>query len=358
MRRFIALLLFPSLVFAAPNFKLEERFSGFGVIWGMTFLDAQTLLLTERSGAAYLVDLGSGKKRSLAGLPSVYASGQGGLLDAVATANAPNENWIYVTYSKQTPDGGITVLARAQLKDNAFSNWQTLLETTSAFSGGHHFGSRIAFDNSGHVFFSIGDRGERESAQDLSNHAGSIVRLKLDGSVPKDNPFVGVKNALPEIWSYGHRNPQGLAFDVAKSRLWAIEHGPRGGDELNRVEKGKNYGWPVISYGKEYWGPVAVGEGTHKAGMEQPVKYFVPSIAPGSLLLYTGKMFPEWKGTLFAGALKLQHLNHLIVDDSGRMAKEERFLEDLNERIRALAQAPDGSLYFSTDSGKIYQIFK
>jgi glucose/arabinose dehydrogenase len=171
-----------------------------------------------------------------------------------------------------------------------------------------------------------------------------------------DNPFVGNPAALDEIWSYGHRNPQGLAWDRQHRRLWTIEHGPRGGDEINLVRKGLNYGWPVISYGKEYWGPLAVGEGTEREGMEQPVKYYVPSIAPGSLLVYSGEAFPQWRGNLLAGALKLRHINRIVLDAQGRAVDEERLLEDYAERIRALAEGPDGLVYFSTDSGQIARL--
>ena len=213
-------------------------------------------------------------------------------MDVALLPNYKTTGWLYFTYVKEIEGEGATVLARAKLNKNKFYSWQELLVTSSRSDTSHHFGSRIAFDNNGHVFFGIGDRGERPNAQDISNHAGSILRLNLDGSIPHDNPFVNTKNALPEIWSYGHRNPQGLTYDIKTNRLWEIEHGPRGGDEINLIIKGANYGWPVISYGKEYWGPLAVGEGTHRKGMEQPVKVYIPSIAPGSLLMYSGNAFP------------------------------------------------------------------
>jgi glucose/arabinose dehydrogenase len=182
------------------------------------------------------------------------------------------------------------------------------------------------------------------------------MRLTRDGRIPQDNPFISRDDVLPEIWSYGHRNPQGMAYDPEHKRLWLIEHGPRGGDEINLVMPGRNYGWPVISYGKEYWGPMAVGEGTHREGMEQPVKQYTPSIAPGSLLLYSGKAFPAWRGNLFAGALKLRHINRVTLDKEGKAIAEERLLTDLDERIRALAEDPRGWIWFSTDSGRIYVI--
>ena len=204
------------------------------------------------------------------------------------------------------------------------------------------------------LYFSIGDRGNRPNGQNLETHAGSILRLNVDGSVPQDNPFVEVKGARNEIWSYGHRNPQGLFWDGDNQRLWSIEHGPRGGDELNLIERGANYGWPIISYGKEYASFSSVGEGTHKEGMEQPKKFYIPSIAPGSLIQYTGNAFPEWQGDLLAGALKLRHINKIKIDQEGNAIAEERLMEDLNERIRALLESPEGWIYFSTDSGNIY----
>ncbi len=230
------------------------------------------------------------------------------------------------------------------------------MQARSASATGRHFGSRIVFDVQGHLFFSVGDRGVRPNGQDLTTHAGSILRLNLDGSLPADNPFLNRPGALPEIYSFGHRNPQGLAYDAKRERLWSIEHGPRGGDEINLIKAGENYGWPVVSHGKEYWGPMMVGEATHKAGMMDPVKVYVPSIAPGSLLLYSGKAFPGWRDDLFSGALKLTHLNRVSLNQEGQPVAEERLLESLGERIRALAEDPQGWLYLSTDSGKILRL--
>ncbi len=356
-----ALLLFvaSALVSLAASAQFDVREIGRvgGVPWGMTFVGDNQLLFTRRDGSAGVLDTQRATVRELSGLPAVLAAeGQGGLLDvAVAPGYRPGD-WIYLTYSKPVGDSGATTLARARLDGTRLSDWKYLLVTDSVSDTSRHYGSRITFDGHGHLYFGIGDRGERPNGQDRSNHAGSILRLKLDGSVPSDNPFVGQPGVRPEIWSYGHRNPQGLSFDPVTGRLWEIEHGPRGGDEINRVEKGKNYGWPVISYGKEYWGPLSVGEGTERAGMQQPVKYYVPSIAPGSLIVYQGDAFPQWKGALMAGALKLRHLNIVKVDEQGREVSEDRILEDLGERIRALTEDAQGHIYFSTDSGKIFRI--
>ena len=339
-----------------PNFKLELLAQGLGVPWAMAFLNDRELIFTERQGNIRILDLESLEITTLRGAVEVDAEGQGGMLDVATGPDYTTRGWLYFTYSKSTVSGAVTTLARARRSGIQLSDWQELLVTDSATSGYRHFGSRIAFDQQGHVFFGVGDRGDRDSAQDLSSHAGTIMRLRLDGSIPDDNPFLSRNNTLPEIWSYGHRNPQGLLYDHSSGNLWSIEHGPRGGDEINLVVKGANYGWPVISYGKEYWGPVSIGEGTEKPGMEQPVKVYIPSIAPGSLLLYSATAFPQWQGNLFSGALKLRHLNRVSISVDNKAIAEERLLGDLNERIRALAQSPEGWIYFSTDSGKIIRM--
>ena len=337
------------------EYRVEQLIDGLDIIWGMAFLSADQMILTHRDGSISLFNTSNFELTELQGAPEVFASGQGGLLDVAVTSTYQPGDWIYFTYSKPFFDEAATTLARAKLQGHQLSGWQDLLVTKSLSDSTRHFGSRIAFDNQGQLFFSVGDRGHRPNGQDLSTHAGSILRLTLDGKTPADNPFVNKKNALPEIWSYGHRNPQGLAYDQRHKRLWAIEHGPRGGDEINLIESGKNYGWPVISYGKEYMSPFAVGEGTEKPGMEQPVKVYIPSIAPGSLLLYTGRAFPAWQGNLFSGALKLRHINRVVLKNNKATA-EERLLEYLKERIRSLAQSPEGWLYVGTDSGKILRI--
>ena len=340
------------------NVKVEQIADGFGVPWGMVFLSTNKVLITERSGSVFILNLNNSKKTKLKNTPDVLYDGQGGMLDVAIPPDYRTSKWIYFTYVKKVDNEGVTVLARANLDINKFqfNNWQELLVSDSGTDESYHFGSRIAFDDRGYVYFGIGDRGERPNAQNLTNHAGTIMRLNLDGSIPADNPFINKKGALPEIWSYGHRNPQGLAYDFKHKRLWEIEHGPRGGDEINLIVAGVNYGWPVISYGKEYWGPIAVGEGTHRKGMQQPVKVYVPSIAPGSLIMYSGDAFSKWKGNLFSGALKLRHINRIVLDNKGQAIKEERLLESLDERIRALAQSPEGWIYFTTDSGKIYRL--
>ncbi len=325
----------------ASTYQVIKIASGLGIPWGMSFLSNNEIIFTERGGKVGVLRLDSGDYYYLTTVPGIYVSGQGGLLDVAKPSNESND-WIYFTYSKLINGNGATTLSRAHIKD-------------SVTDTDRHFGSRIAF-NDNYVFFSVGDRGHRPNAQDLGSHAGSIIRLNMDGSVPDDNPFVSDPDALDEIWSYGHRNPQGLVWDKGRKILWSIEHGPRGGDEINIIMKGKNYGWPTISYGKEYWLPIAVGEGTTKDGMEQPIKYYDPSIAPGSLMLYNGRAFPKWHGSLLAGALKLQHINIVDIDKSGNEVSETRELKYLNQRIRTLTQSASGLIYFSTDSGNIYVI--
>ena len=350
-------LLFLPIQLSADELIVETVATVPGIPWGMDFIDENRIIITIRSGKLGILDIKHNRFDQVKGLPKIATDGQGGLLDVAIGPHFLSDGWIYLTYSKSTNRGHVTTLARSQLKNKQLLNWQDLLVTDSASEiDTHHFGSRITFDHKGHVFFSIGDRGVREKAQNLRNHAGSIIRLTLDGKIPADNPFVNQKDKLDEIWSYGHRNPQGLVFDLDNNRLWSIEHGPRGGDEINLIGKGLNYGWPVVSHGKEYSLPIAIGEGTEKPGMESPRKVYIPSIAPGSLLYYDGTAFPEWQGNLFAGALKLQHLNRVEIDDNNQVTFEHRLLEDLSERIRALTQSPEGWIYISTDSGKIMRL--
>lgn len=367
MRFFLALCLAASFLSATVllrgqsegmHFRVEVVASGLKSIpWGMVFVDESTLLLTQIQGDILLLDVRSGRVRPVFGMPvqPVYG-GQGGLLDVAKSPQFKEDNTLFFTYVKSVSFQGATTLASATLENHMLTNWKDLLITQSTSNTSQHFGSRIAFDENGLLYFSIGDRGVRAEAQDLRSHKGTIVRLHQDGSVPSDNPFVDHPYALKEIYSYGHRNPQGLAFDPLKHRLYASEHGPRGGDEINLIEAGKNYGWPSISYGKEYWAPISIGEGTHKEGMEQPLHHYTPSIAPGSLLVYTGGAFPHWQGNLFLGALKLQHLNRIVLDENDRVVKEERLLESLGLRIRQVLQDENGWLYLSTDSGEILRI--
>ncbi|WP_051207636.1 PQQ-dependent sugar dehydrogenase [Saccharospirillum impatiens] len=365
---FSGTLLLPSTALAEPltegsslghDYQVEEIANGFSAPWGMTFVSDTELVITGRGGQLWILDTGSKTRTELSGLPDDIATrGQGGLLDVQASPSFSSDKTLYFTYSKTVNNGAATTLARALLSSNnrQLTQWEDLLVTDSASSAGQHFGSRVTFDNDGYVYFGVGDRGDRDNGQDFSNHAASIMRLHQDGRVPDDNPFVSDSGIPNEIWSLGHRNPQGLVFDEQRNMLWEIEHGPRGGDEINVIEPGGNYGWPVVSHGREYWGPVDVGEAESLPGYIDPVKVYVPSIAPGSLIVYQGEAFPGWQGHLFAGALVLTHLNHIEVTEQGGIGREDRLLDELGERIRAVAEDHRGHLYLSTDSGRILRI--
>ena len=361
------LLLLPAFLFSQTiqyksddaNIIVEKMASGLGVVWGMTFISDDELLFTVKTGSIGLLNTKTKEIKNIFNIPenqNLNYSGQGGLLDVQKSPNFSKDNQLFFTYVKEVNGKSTTALASAKLQNNKLINWNDLFISQAFSDTTRHFGSRITFDENGHLFFSIGDRGVRENSQDLSNHAGSIIRLNLDGTIPPDNPFINQENALPEIYSYGHRNPQGLFYDNETAKLWSIEHGPRGGDEINLIEKGKNYGWPIISYGKEYWNNFAVGESTSKEGMQQPIKYYDPSIAPSSLIVYNGNLFKKWNGNIFSGVLKLMHLNRIVLDKDNKVIKEERLLENLNKRIRNVIQSSDGKIYVSSDSGNIYML--
>ena len=362
---FLIIVFLPSFVFSQEilkfaseemSIKVEKVASNLGVVWGMTFISNDKILMTLKNGQIAILYLKENKIKYLKNTPNILYDGQGGLLDVQISPNFKKDKTLFFTYVKEIQNKGATTLASAKLLDDELIDWKDLLVSKSQSNTSRHFGSRITFDNEGHIYFSIGDRGVRPNGQDLSNHAGSIIRLNLDGSIPKDNPFLYEKGKLSEIYSYGHRNPQGLFYDKSSKNLWSIEHGPRGGDEINLIIKGANYGWPTISYGKEYWNPMPVGEGTHKEGMVQPKYVYIPSIAPSSLIVYDGDKFPNWKGNIFSGALKLRHLNRIVVNEYDEVILEERLLKELGERIRNIIQSPKGDLYISTDSGNIYSL--
>ena len=335
------------------RFVVEELSGDFRLPWGFDFLSPSEMIITEKSGKISKLNLKTGAKTKIDHSLQVMERGQGGLLDIQTHPNFPETPWIYVTYVKNKQGQGVTTLTRFQLAKNKMVNKQILLETQSATDTGRHFGSRIAFDGEGHVFFTVGDRGHRPNGQDLTTHAGTVIRLKEDGKVPHDNPFVGSKNKLAEIWSWGHRNPQGLVFDSQTKTLWEIEHGPRGGDEINKIQKGQNYGWARVSFGKEYRSEKAVGEATKMAGMADPIYQYTPSIAPCGLEIYRGSKFPGWQGQLFTGSLALTHLNRIALTPA---LNENRLLEGKGWRIRNVKEGPDQLIYLSTDRGQILRL--
>jgi glucose/arabinose dehydrogenase len=328
--------------------EAELVFDGLNVPWAIEFSTPAQAYVSERNGAIVQVDFTAKSKVKLPTPNNVYTGGQGGLFDLVLSPL--NSNKLYLTYSKNSKSGAVTALGVLDT-EHLEAGWETLFTASMVGSGGRHFGSRLLLDRQ-HIYMTVGERGERDAAQDLTNHNGTIVRLLHDGR-PADNPSLS-SESLPEIYSYGHRNPQGITRD-SDGQIWAIEHGPRGGDELNRIVAGANYGWPLVSHGKEYWGPISVGDGTSAPGMVDPDVVYIPSIAPGSLLFYSGERYPSLSNKWLAGSLKLTHIN-VISQNSGELEEELRLFESLNERIRDITVSPDDYLYFTTDSGKIYKI--
>lgn len=351
-----------------------------GVIWGFDFMPSSSVpdssgktwaIVSERGGAIYLLELTSGQKRPLQGLPQTVEVGQGGLMDVRLHPQFQNNKWVFFSYVAVYEKGQGTIVARAKLeglrtKKPRLTNLKILFKSSPPGSGGRHFGCRIVFENDNTLYFAVGDRGDRHKAQDLTYPNGKVFRLHTDGSIPADNPFVGrglvgKRKVLEAIWSWGHRNPQGLAIHPHTGQLWEQEHGPRGGDEINLIEKGKNYGWPIITYGKEYWGP-SIGT-THKKGMEQPVKYYVPSIAPSSLMIYSGRLFEQWKGDFFSAALRDPHIHRVVIQRAKgrrpRVLRQEVLLAGFRHRIRHIREEPStGEIYFSTDSGHFFRLKK
>jgi glucose/arabinose dehydrogenase len=316
------------------------------------------MLVTERPGRLRSVDRNGRVSEPLAGVPRVLARGQGGLLDITLDPRFDDNRLVYLSYAEPGVGGTAgTAVARGRLGDGRLEDVRVIYQQQPKVEGSNHFGSRLVFARDGTLFVTQGDRfAYRDRAQDLSVGLGKIVRITSDGAVPRDNPFVDRAGARPEIWSYGHRNIQSAALHPQTGQLWTVEHGARGGDELNHPEAGKNYGWPVITYGVDYSG-ARIGAGTAKPGMEQPVYYWDPVIAPSGMAFYTGDAFPDWQGNLFIGSLRPGLLVRLSLVD-GRVTREERYLDDLKERIRDVRQGPDGLLYLLTDSsdGRILQV--
>lgn len=342
----------------AGEVLVETVATGLRNPWSLAFLPDGRMLVTEKPGRLRIVADGK-LLEPIAGVPEVFARGQGGLLDVVLDPDFTSNRVIYLSYAEPRHDGNGTAVARGRLDEagRQLGDVSVIFRQMPSYSGSAHFGSRLTFAPDKTLFITLGDRYNlRDNAQDLSTHHGKIVRINRDGSVPKDNPFVGREGAKPEIWSYGHRNPQSAALNPATREVWAIEHGARGGDEVNIPRKGLNYGWPVITYGVDYSG-VRIGEGTSKPGMEQPIFYWDPSIAPSGMAFYTGDAFPKWKGSLFTGGLRSQLVSRLIVEGD-RIVGEERMLQSIGERIRDVRQGPDGFLYLLTDSasGRILRV--
>jgi glucose/arabinose dehydrogenase len=341
--------------------KVETYAKGLVYPWGLVFLPDGRLLVTERPGRMRLIGKDGRLSSSLRNVPTVQATGQGGLLDVALHPDFTSSKLIYFSFSEPREGGGsATTVARAKLvlegDGGRLDGVDVVFRQQPGTGGTRHFGSRLVFARDGNLFITLGERGQSAKAQDLDTHYGKVVRLRPDGTVPPDNPFVNKADARPEVWSYGHRNVQAAALHPVTAKLWTVEHGARGGDELNTPLAGRNYGWPVITYGRDYSG-ARIGEGTAKVGMEQPVYYWDPSIAPSGMAFYTGDLIPEWKGSLFVGALRGQALHRLALDGD-RVVGEEVLLADQGQRIRDVRAGPDGALWLLTDDpqGRVLRI--
>lgn len=322
--------------------------------WGFVFLPDGALLITEKAGK--LIHFKDGVKTNIDGLPEVYLRGQGGLMDIELHPNYSENGWLYITYSSSDGEGegGNTALIRAQLIDTKLSSVERLYKAEPNSKRGQHFGSRIEFDNDGYLYFSIGDRGNRDvNPQDITRDCGKIYRINDDGSIPNNNPFLEFPGAKTAIYSYGHRNPQGMICHPDTGEIWVHEHGPRGGDEINRIKKGKNFGWPLISYGINYSG-TSFTDDTYLPGMEQPLFYWVPSIAPSGMAYVTSDVYKDWKNNLLIGSLKFEYLERLVLDNN-KVVKREKLLEGMG-RVRNVRQGPDGYIYASLESIGILKI--
>jgi glucose/arabinose dehydrogenase len=353
----VAAQTFPS---GAGNLQVETIVRGLDHPWSLAFLPDGRMLVSERPGRLRILTREGALSPPVAGVPAVRASGQGGLHDVALDREYAANKTIYFCFADSVSGGGRTALARARLDDASkpkLDDVKVIFRQEGPPSSGNHYGCRIVQARDGNLWLTMGDHfTQRDEAQNLANHIGKIVRVTPDGTVPPDNPFAGRSGARPEIWSYGHRNSQGAALHPQTGKLWEHEHGPRGGDEVNVPLGGRNYGWPVIGYGIDYNG-AKIHEATAKAGMEQPIKYWVPSIAPSGMAFYTADLFPAWKGNLFVGALAGQMLVRLELNGE-TVTREERLLERMGERIRDVRQGPDGALWLLTDSssGRVLRV--
>jgi len=330
------------------RFRVVEVARGLEHPWALAFLPDGRILVTERPGRLRIVQADGRISDPLKGVPAVAAQGQGGMLDVMLDERFAENRTLFLCYAESGEGGSGTAVARARLEGDALLDVRVLFRQLPKVSGGLHFGCRIAVGRDGTLYVTLGERYQRDRAQELGNHFGKVVRIRPDGSVPADNPFTGRAGAQPEIWSFGHRNPQGVARHPVTGALWIHEHGARGGDEINIPEAGKNYGWPVITHGVDYSG-ASIGTGTAAPGMEQPRHVWVPSIAPSGMAFYAGDAFPAWKGNLFIGALAGQRLVRLELDGD-KVIREERLLAELRERIRDVRVGADGLIYLLTDS--------
>ena len=339
------------------SFQVETYADGFEIPWGMAFLPDNRMMVTDRIGDLWIVEKDGKDKVKVSGeIPNVRSKGQGGMLDVAVHPDFNTNSYIYLSYSDYSENKSHTSLIRAKLVNNSLVNSQIIFRPEEKFftKRSLHFGSRIIFDDKGFIFFCIGDRGDRDLAQNLDMPNGKMYRIRDDGTIPIDNPFYYTKGAIKSIWSYGHRNPQGLAIHPSTRQLWEAEHGPRGGDEVNIILRGHNYGWPVITYGKNYSGTI-ISKLTHHEGMDQPVFHWTPSIAVCGIAFYDGSQFPEWKNNLLATSLKYERL-HRVELDGMNMVKDEIIFE-AKSRVRDVEVGPDGIIYVALeDPGRIVKL--
>ena len=341
---------------SAGPIAVEQVAGGLDRPWALAFLPDGRILVTERPGRLRIVEDGR-VSAPLAGLPEVFAQGQGGLLDVTPARDVAETGTVFISYAEPAGSGRArTAVARARLAEDRLDDVEVIFRQEPALAGGRHFGSRIVEAPDGTLFVTLGDRGQRPMAQEPATHVGKLVRIAPDGSAPQDNPFHGREGHAPELWSIGHRNTQGADLD-AEGRLWTVAHGARGGDEINRPEPGRNYGWPVISHGRHYSG-APIGEGTEKVGMEQPLHVWDPSIAPSGLTVYDGALFPDWRGDIFVGALRGAMIVRVDLERGEPTGAEERLFEFAFGRIRDVVTGPDGALWFVTDEspGALYRV--
>jgi glucose/arabinose dehydrogenase len=341
---------------SAGNLQLTTVARGLDHPWGMAFLSDGRMLVTERPGRMRIAGPDGRLSAPLGGVPKVHASGQGGLLGVALDPAFAKNRRIYFAYAEPGEGGAGTAVARARLGEGRLEEVSVIFRQRPKVGGSNHFGSRLVFGRDGILFVTLGERNQGERSQKFDEHLGKIVRINADGSVPRDNPFIRRSGTLPEIWSYGHRNIQGATLHPGTGTLWIADHGAQGGDEVNIPRPGRNYGWPVITYGVDYGGG-KIGEGTRKEGMEQPVHYWDPSIAPSGMVFYSGDRYPGWRGDLFVGSLKFGLVSRLDMDGN-RVVREERLFEDYDPRIRDIVQGPDGLFYLLTDEsdGEIVRV--
>ena len=343
-----------TILTSETNYEMKLVFEDENIIWAIEFFDDNSILATVKSGS--LFHYKDGKKTEIKGLPEIYLRGQGGLMDIVLHPDFKNNKWLYFSYASKGvgEKGGNTTIARAKLTDDTLVDLEVLYKGTPNSKKGQHFGGRLEFDNDNYLYFSIGDRGNREvNPQDITIDGGKIYRIKDDGTIPKDNPFYNTPNSKKAIYSYGHRNPQGMFKHPITGEIWTNEHGPRGGDEINIIKKGKNYGWPKITYGINYSG-TTITKNKSLPDMEQPLYYWLPSIAPSSFEYISSNIYPNWNGSLIAGALVFSHIERIGLKNN-KVVSRSKIAEGLG-RPRDVKQGPDGFIYASIENKGVYKI--